>query len=87
MMELQRVPRNTVTSLEGPPRSLLQLKRALCTPNHLEMKANSHSSIGEESRCSTHTRNAALCHMLKLEKNPEVSAITRKDIMLPLSST
>ena len=63
------------------PRSLLQLKRTPCTPNHLEMRANSHSSIGEESYCSTHPESAALSHWLKLEKNPEVPAVSRKDII------
>ena len=51
------------------------------------MRADSHSSIGEESQCSTHTGSAALSHLLKLEKNPEVPAVSRKDIVFPLSST
>ena len=64
-----------------------QPERAPCTPNHLEMRADSHSLIGEESQWSTLTRSAALSHLLKLEKNPEVPAVGRKDIVFPLSST
>ena len=60
----------------GTPRSLLELERAPCTPNHLKIWADSHSSIGEESRCSTLIGSAALSHMQKIEKNPEVPAVS-----------
>ena len=67
----------------GNLRSLPQSERAPCTPKHLEMRANSHSSFGEESRCSTHIGSAAFSHLWKLEKNPKVPAVSRKDIAFP----
>ena len=80
-------PQENLHKSRGNPQSLSQPERALCTPNLLEMKADSHSLIGQESRSSTDTRSAALSHQLKLEKNPEVPAVSGKDIVFPLSST
>ena len=67
------------------PRSLLQPQRALCTPNLREMRADSHSSIGQISQSSTDTGSAALSHLLKLEKNPDDPAVSLKDIVFLLS--
>ena len=85
--QLQRFPEHTITRLDEHRGPHSNSRRAPCTQNHLEMRANSHSSIGEEFRCSTHTRSTAFSHLFKLETNPEVPALSRKDIMFPLSST
>ena len=82
-----RFPKHTVTSLDGHQGQQSNSRKAPCTPNHLEMRATSHSSIGEESQFSTHTRSTALSQLLKLEKIPKVPAVSRKDFVFPLSST
>ena len=76
-------PQEHSSKPRGTPKSLPQLKRAPCTANHLEMRANPLVSPQEECRLSTGISRGGFYQQKVCERDPEFAASNGMDTEVP----